>query len=95
MSSTFTFGSYVAGTSALHRLDPRTKLLLGVAFLVLVLQARDFTGLLPSLVAIVSLYACARITPTRGTAGPRANAGHRRARLPAQALHAARAAPRS
>ena len=65
MSSTFTFGSYVAGTSALHRLDPRTKLLLGVAFLVLVLQARDFTGLLPSLVAIVSLYACARITPAR------------------------------
>ena len=65
MSSAFTFGSYVAGTSALHRLDPRTKLLLGVAFLVLVLQARNFTGLLPSLVAIVSLYACARITPAR------------------------------
>ena len=61
----FSFGSYYPGDSPIHRLDPRTKLLLGIAFLVLVLQARDFTGLLPSLVAIVSLYACARITPAR------------------------------
>lgn len=65
MSTTFTFGSYVPGTSALHRLDPRTKLLLGIAFLVLTLQARDFTGLVPALAAIVVLYAWAHISPAQ------------------------------
>lgn len=29
----FSFGSYYPGDSAIHRLDPRTKLLLGFVFL--------------------------------------------------------------
>ena len=65
MRSTFTFGSYVPGASALHRLDPRTKLLLGIAFLVLTLQAHDFAGLAPATAAVLALYACARITPAK------------------------------
>lgn len=30
----FSFGSYYPGDSAIHRLDPRTKLLLGFVFLI-------------------------------------------------------------
>ena len=38
----FSFGSYYPGDSAVHRLDPRTKLLLGFAFLVTVLTVGSF-----------------------------------------------------
>lgn len=65
MRDAFTFGSYVPGASPLHRLDPRTKLLLGIAFLVLTLQAHDFAALVPAIVAVLALYASARITLAR------------------------------
>ena len=49
----FSFGSYYPGDSAVHRLDQRTKLLLGFAFLVTVLTVGSFCGLVP--VAMLSV----------------------------------------
>ena len=45
----FSFGSYYPGDSAIHRLDPRTKLLLGFVFLITTLTVSSFRGLLPCL----------------------------------------------
>ena len=39
MNPGFSFGSYVSGTSCVHRLDPRTKLIAGCAFIVVLLGA--------------------------------------------------------
>ena len=40
----FSFGSYYPGDSAIHRLDPRTKLLLGFVFLITTLTVSSFCG---------------------------------------------------
>ena len=49
----FSFGSYYPGDSALHRLDPRTKLFLGFAFLITVLTVGGFGGLVPVAMFVV------------------------------------------
>ncbi len=41
----FSFGSYYAGTSFVHKLDPRTKLLAGFGFLFLALASHTFAAL--------------------------------------------------
>ena len=61
MGGIFSFGSYYPGTSLLHRLDPRTKLLGGLAFIVLVLTAHDLAGLVVVLAFVSFAYALARI----------------------------------
>ena len=57
----FSFGSYVPGNSAIHRLDPRAKLLLGLAFIIVVLNAATFWALIPVAAFVVALYLIARI----------------------------------
>ena len=57
----FSFGSYYPGDSAVHRLDPRTKLLLGFAFLVTVLTVGSFCGLVPVAFFVVLVYLAARV----------------------------------
>ena len=44
MNSVFSFGSYYPGSSPLHKLDPRTKLLAGVALIAAALLSQDFWG---------------------------------------------------
>lgn len=61
MGAIFSFGSYYPGTSLVHRLDPRTKLLGGLAFIVLVLTTHDWAGLAVVLAFVGVLYALARI----------------------------------
>ena len=56
----FSFGSYYPGDSAVHRLDPRTKLLLGFAFLITVLTVGSFCGLVPVAFFVVLVYLAAR-----------------------------------
>ena len=51
MSGAFSFGSYYPGSGPLYRLDPRTKLLGGIAFMVIALAAR---GVLAA--SVVALY---------------------------------------
>ncbi len=57
----FSFGSYVPGTSPIHKLDARAKLLLGCAFIVITLNARSFLALIPVALFVVGTYALARI----------------------------------
>lgn len=57
----FSFGSYYPGDSAVHRLDPRTKLLLGFAFLITVLTVGIFRGLVPVAMFVVLVYVAARV----------------------------------
>ena len=44
MLSNITIGQYFPGSSVIHRLDPRTKILLTVAFLVCIFVSKGFTG---------------------------------------------------
>ena len=56
----FSFGSYYPGDSAIHRLDPRTKLLLGFVFLITTLTVSSFRGLAPVAIFVVLIYAVSR-----------------------------------
>ena len=57
----FSFGSYYPGDSAIHRLDPRTKLLLGFVFLITTLTINSFCGLFPVAAFVVLIYAVSRV----------------------------------
>ncbi|MBM6867429.1 CbiQ family ECF transporter T component [Collinsella tanakaei] len=61
----FSFGSYYPGDSVLHRLDPRTKLVGGLAFLIVSLLARSFAGLAVIGLFTAALYLVARIPAGR------------------------------
>lgn len=65
MSEAFSFGSYYPGDSVLHRLDPRTKLLGGLAMLIISLLAHSFValGFIAGFVAL--LYLLARVPAGR------------------------------
>ena len=57
----FSFGSYYPGDSAIHRLDPRTKLLLGFVFLITTLTVSSFRGLAPVAIFVVLIYTVSRV----------------------------------
>lgn len=57
----FSFGSYCPGSSAIHRMDPRAKLLLGFVFLIVTLTVQRFVGLVPVAVFVALIYAVARM----------------------------------
>ena len=57
----FSFGSYYAGRSFVHRLDPRTKLLAGFGFLFIALASHTFPALAVLAIGIGVSYALARI----------------------------------
>lgn len=61
----FSFGSYYPGDSAIHRLDPRTKLLLGFVFLITTLTVGGFRGLAPVAIFVVQIYAVSRVPARR------------------------------
>ena len=61
----FSFGSYYPGDSAIHRLDPRTKLLLGFVFLITTLTVSSFRGLVPVAIFVVLIYAVSRVPARR------------------------------
>ena len=61
----FSFGSYYPGNSAIHRLDPRTKLLLGFVFLITSLTVSSFRGLAPVAMFVVLIYAVSRVPVRR------------------------------
>ena len=61
----FSFGSYYPGESVLHRLDPRTKLLGGIALLICALLCRDFPALVPLACFVAILYALSGIPSGR------------------------------
>ncbi|MBS6940603.1 MAG: energy-coupling factor transporter transmembrane protein EcfT [Slackia piriformis] len=61
MNTSFSFGSYYPGSSVLHRLDPRTKLLAGAGVIAAALVAPDFAGLAVVACFVACFYALSRI----------------------------------
>ncbi|MFR3273516.1 MAG: energy-coupling factor transporter transmembrane component T family protein [Slackia sp.] len=61
MNSVFSFGSYYPGSSPLHKLDPRTKLLAGMALIAAALLSQDFWGLGVVALFVAAFYALSRI----------------------------------
>lgn len=61
MNNAIVFGSYVPGTSPLHRLDPRAKLLLCVAYVVLVFFANSWTTCLWMVLALLATMLASRV----------------------------------
>ncbi len=57
----FSFGSYYPGDSPLHRMDPRAKLLLGCAFIVAALCARNVAALVVVAAFVAGFYLLSRI----------------------------------
>lgn len=57
----FSFGSYYPGTSIMHRMDPRTKLIGGFAFLIISLFARSFPPLIMLAIGVGIAYMAARV----------------------------------
>ena len=55
------FGQYVPGTSIVHRLDARMKLLIVVSYIAALFLVEGWLGLLPCTLLLVGLYAIARI----------------------------------
>ena len=74
----FSFGSYYPGDSAIHRLDPRTKLLLGFVFLITTLTVSSFRGLVPVAIFVVLIYTVSRVPAASRPVIDGAAAGDRR-----------------
>ena len=53
MTNAIVFGSYVPGDSRLHRLDPRAKLLLCIAYVILVFFANSWATCLLLVAALL------------------------------------------
>ena len=62
MISDITLGQFFPGDSALHRLDPRTKILLTIVFIVSVFLVNTSLGFLILLASVVSLILASRIS---------------------------------
>lgn len=67
MGTAFSFGSYYPGNGPLYQLDPRTKLLCGFAFIMVILLAKNVLALAAIAVSVAMLYLIARI-PVRHAA---------------------------
>lgn len=61
MGTAFSFGSFYPGNGVLYRLDPRTKLLCGLAFIIMILFAKNILALAAVAAFVALLYALARI----------------------------------
>ena len=62
MISDITLGQFFPGDSALHRLDPRTKILLTIVFIVSVFLVNTPLGFLILLASVISLILASRIS---------------------------------
>ena len=61
MIKDITIGQYFPGSSVIHRLDSRVKLVLDILYLVILFTAQSYTGLLLGLLFMVICYMLARI----------------------------------
>lgn len=57
----FSFGSYCPGESAIHRMDPRAKLQLGLAFLVISLAAASWAALVAIAVFVAAVLVISQV----------------------------------
>ncbi len=63
MLKDITLGQYFPGDSVAHRLDPRTKILLVVVFIISLFQAEGWAGYAAVTAATVLCMACSKIKP--------------------------------
>ncbi|MDO4903293.1 MAG: energy-coupling factor transporter transmembrane component T [Limosilactobacillus sp.] len=63
MNNALVFGSYVPGDSVMHRLDPRTKLLMCFAYVVLVFCVNSWATCLLMLVSLLAAIVASRVSP--------------------------------
>ncbi|EJW95351.1 cobalt transport family protein, partial [gut metagenome] len=61
MLKDITIGQHFPGNSVVHRTDPRLKILLTIAYIVLLFTVNNFVGLALSLVLLTALYLVSRI----------------------------------
>ena len=61
MLKDITIGQHFPGNSAVHRCDPRLKILLVVAYIVVLFTVTNFLGLALSILLLAGLYLMARI----------------------------------
>jgi len=58
-----TLGQYFPGDTAIHRLDPRTKLLILICYIVALFMANNIVGYLIMLVVLIAVSATSKIGP--------------------------------
>lgn len=61
MLKDITIGQYFPGNSLIHRLDPRVKIVLVIAYIVMLFMARNPLGLLVGVAFVVLIYAVSKI----------------------------------
>lgn len=63
MLKDITIGQYFPGTSPIHRLDPRMKIVLTVAYIILLFTAQNAVGLAVGVLFLVLVYGISKIPP--------------------------------
>lgn len=69
MLKDITLGQYFPGNTVVHRLDPRTKLILVVVYIAALFAAKGLTGYLLVFVFLAAAYAAAKIKPSTALKG--------------------------
>ncbi len=63
MIKDITIGQYVPGESFVHKLDPRTKILISLLFIIQIFVIKDFKGYIFVLAFIIGTVAVAKLSP--------------------------------
>ncbi len=61
MLKDITIGQYYVADSVIHRLDPRTKILLVLGYIVMLFFAKDLVGMIPAFLLLAAAYLLAKI----------------------------------
>ena len=61
MISDITIGQYFPGKSFIHKLDPRIKIILTIAYIVTLFLVKEFIGFAISIVFLLVLYLVSKI----------------------------------
>lgn len=63
MLKNITIGQYFPGNSVLHRMDPRTKILMTIAYMIILFAASNKVGLLVGIFAVIIGYGVSKVSP--------------------------------
>ena len=63
MIKNITIGQYIPGESFIHKLDPRTKILISILFIVNLFLVKNFTAYLFIFLFIMMMVRIARLSP--------------------------------
>ena len=63
MLKDITIGQYFPGKSAIHKLDPRIKIVLTMAYIVMLFLARDVAGLAVGVLFLCLIYGISKVPP--------------------------------